>query len=1004
MSTLLLLAVPHGWAFAPLSGSKQVDLEPQRVLHTHGDEQGRLVQGEAWQRFARTDGRGWQVQFDEATGTPRWMWGRGIPMPAEQGALVETLGALLRRHSDLLGLEGASLRPKSASYVDRIDTWYVEFETLRNGLPTWRGGVSARIKHGNLVLLAVSNAPGAPVTGALVLSADDAVAAAIGSGPAPTADHTERTAVPMLLEQQTAGGLELRTTWKVGTRTQDPPGRWVTFVDGETGEILNVHDEVRYASGTVTGDHHERTLDGSPLVNSPMPYIIVESSSASTNADEQGDYTVNGNGPFSSILAGDYVTIQNDAGGDGFLSDSNADLVWRSGDATPAEIDSYVFLHHVKTWGENTAPEVPWVQGPILSKVNQNQSCNAFFDGTLNFFSAGGGCNNTGQIADVNYHEWGHGFHYYSIEVGTFDGSLSEGAGDTVSFLQTHDPLIAPYFGTNGFAIRDVGPDRRYPGDFTNNAYYVHDNGLIFGGAMYDLMQLLIDDQGVSAGTNIASQIFAGALKGGTDIPGVYFEALVSDDDDGDLENGTPHVCQINDAFGRHGLGGGGTSVNGVLVSHEPLPNQAPDVDAEVAVELVSVSAGCDTVGSNDAEVHFRVDGGEWSEAPMSTSGDSVVGDIPGQRDGSIVEYYVTGRSDEGDTFSSPTGGKINPYSYYVGDTLEIRCDDFEAGDGGYTHELVAGAEADGADDWQWGSPTGQGGDPSGAFSGSKAWGNDLGFDEFNGTYQADKVNRLISPRIETAHYTGVFLQYRRWLQVEDGVFDQAKLTANDQQVWSNWKGNDSEHHLDATWALHTVPLDGIADQGEVRFGFELDSDEGLEFGGWTLDDVCVLAPATVDNRLGITDFVAETTGDTTVRLTWTNPKHRPVAAVRVVRRADRFPESWDDGDIAEEITDPEVGGAVEIEDINGHAGTTFYAVYGSDGTSWLSWTEPGWNADDTELVGGDVPPGEEWAIDAGSGDVKGGCGCDNTPSRTSSLAAALGAAVWLVTRRRRAS
>ena len=48
----------------------------------------------------------------------------------------------------------------------------------------------------------------------------------------------------------------------------------------------------------------------------------------------------------------------------------------------------------------------------ITSTVNINDSCNAYYDGNVNFFQKGGGCNNTGRIADVNYHEWGHGVHY----------------------------------------------------------------------------------------------------------------------------------------------------------------------------------------------------------------------------------------------------------------------------------------------------------------------------------------------------------------------------------------------------------------------------------------------------------------------------------------------------------------------------------------------------------------------------------------------------------------
>ena len=64
----------------------------------------------------------------------------------------------------------------------------------------------------------------------------------------------------------------------------------------------------------------------------------------------------------------------------------------------------------------------------------------------LRVYVEGGGCANTGLIADVNYHEWGHGLHYYSLLSGTFDGSYSEGYSDTVAFLMTLDSTIAPGF------------------------------------------------------------------------------------------------------------------------------------------------------------------------------------------------------------------------------------------------------------------------------------------------------------------------------------------------------------------------------------------------------------------------------------------------------------------------------------------------------------------------------------------------------------------------------
>ena len=155
----------------------------------------------------------------------------------------------------------------------------------------------------------------------------------------------------------------------------------------------------------------------------------------------------------------------------------------------------------------------------------------------------------------------------------------------------------------------------------------------------------------------------------------------------------------------------------------------------------------------------------------------------------------------------------------------------------------------------------------------------------------------------------------------------------------------------------HSVDLGGRADQTRLRIGFELSSDQGLEFGGWTIDDVCLLAPDTPANRLGITDFVAEATSDTSVRLSLTAPTHRPVRAVRVVRRLDRYPTDHDDGEIAESTDEVSAGEELVFEDINGHSGLTYYAAYAYDGDDWLPWTEEGWNAATVTLVGGTVPP-----------------------------------------------
>ena len=42
-----------------------------------------------------------------------------------------------------------------------------------------------------------------------------------------------------------------------------------------------------------------------------------------------------------------------------------------------------------------------WLDLPITANVNIDNTCNAYYDGSVNFFRSGGGCNNSGEIADT---------------------------------------------------------------------------------------------------------------------------------------------------------------------------------------------------------------------------------------------------------------------------------------------------------------------------------------------------------------------------------------------------------------------------------------------------------------------------------------------------------------------------------------------------------------------------------------------------------------------------
>jgi MYXO-CTERM domain-containing protein len=297
------------------------------------------------------------------------------------------------------------------------------------------------------------------------------------------------------------------------------------------------------------------------------------------------------------------------------------------------------------------------------------------------------------------------------------------------------------------------------------------------------------------------------------------------------------------------------------------------------------------------------------------------------------------------------------------------------------------------------GTPGGLSGDPDAAFSGRRAWGNDHGGGNYNGAYQADIRNRLSSVPIDVSGLDRVVVQYRRWLNVEDGVYDVASVYANDEVVWSNHATNQrqgDEHTQDTDWVLHTLVVDGPGDS--LTLGWEIDSDGGLEFGGWNVDDVCVYAVEGPD-LARVADFAASDDEIERVTLSWTQPDAPGATTAVVVRRDDRYGEARDDGEIVFVANDLTPGETIVA--IDTFVGEGYYAVYTGDGTTFTRSAVEGENADrGTGLTEGDADvTGDELLV------KQEGCGCATSgrapgPGAFGWLAAALAGLV--VTRRRR--
>ena len=316
---------------------------------------------------------------------------------------------------------------------------------------------------------------------------------------------------------------------------------------------------------------------------------------------------------------------------------------------------------------------------------------------------------------------------------------------------------------------------------------------------------------------------------------------LAADDDDGNLGNGTPHECLIREAFGRHGL----RTVTAAVTAPGAVVGTDDATTAPIAVAVQNLSAACP--GDEIDRVTVSWDARSDGETPTAGSAvlvagaaaDTWEGAVALPDPGDVVEYHANVFFTDGTSLQFPDNRGDPDYEIYRGEVVVLYCTDFETDPfaDGWSHDAASGSDL-----WEWGAPLGLAADPSVAFSGS----NVVGLALTSGLYEPDAVTRLQSPVIDVGDYSDVRLHYRRWLGVEDGFYDKATIYANDEIAWQNYDSGQSldasKHTRDKEWVFRDLSLSTRIYDGTVKLTFELKSDGGLEFGGWTLDDLCVVA------------------------------------------------------------------------------------------------------------------------------------------------------------------
>ena len=831
---------PKG-AEAPVVAAERGGRTMRDVVWSRGDRDGRL---------AAAGLAGWTAQWDRDTDVPLRMWGAGIVFSGSTAnpAIAEAAARqFLAQHLAVLapGASPADFVLVSNQLSPNGKVRSVGFEQRSNGVRVHGGAIGFAFQADRLAMASSTALPNVAVAMPHDRLATTATRSSAvrwlgqdGFVVAPRAGLEPKQVIYPTIRAKRAGKLNIE--YRLAEELEldaanNEIGMWTVWVDAVTGEPIARKTGIKYASGRVLFDVPDRHPAGTRQPQ-PAPFARYTIAGETVTSTADGTISWTGTGGINVDLTpiGQFASIVNRGGAPRITETvgltANGQFTWSKAvtEFEDAQVSSYVFINQVKAFTKaRLNPGLTWLDRSITLNVNENSTCNAMSGGnTLHFFRRGGGCENTARLADVVYHEFGHSLHGESIisGIGNFDGALSEGIGDVLALAMTNDPGMGRGFFMDDRPLRQLNPANGEKVWGVNTTGEVHNDGEVYGGTMYDLKTALEASLGTEAGYDHWLEIFYATIQRGADIPSTYAEALLADDDDGNLDNGTPNQCVIDAAFASHGL-----ADLSVMLG---LRGAVRDGNHVVLPPAMPANAACEVPSVVSAQIEWRRRGELVPQLiDMASGTEGLTADLPTIGDGNVAEYRISVRLSNNTTVKFPNNEADPFYQYMVGAVEPIKCFDFEDGMQGWT----------GTADWEAAEPEGLSNDPSEAHGGTKALGIDLSTD---GAYRDRSTQTVESPEIDLGGATKVRLQYYRHLAVEDGVFDQAKVSVNGTEVFKNFVSADENggvNHVDKEWIFQDVDLSPFEASGKVKIKFDLTSDQGLALGGWTVDDVCVV-------------------------------------------------------------------------------------------------------------------------------------------------------------------
>jgi hypothetical protein len=446
----------------------------------------------------------------------------------------------------------------------------------------------------------------------------------------------------------TDNGYELHPAWHVsveGTEEGGHPVMLSGYVDATNGELLYRTNKIETATDiTVKGTVYS-TNTVTPATLEPLGNLKVVLNSTTGNLDGNGFISnASNNVTADFILEGRWskVIIANGGG-----TPSNTGVVFTGGGAQQhtftaisEAVNAYYHTNRVHDFMKPYFPGFNSMDNALTTNVELTTStCNAFYNGSsINFYKAGGGCPSFAEVGDVVYHEYGHGindkFYTFHGSVNFSNGAMGEGNADVWGMSITKDSILGRNTkGSPGSFIRryDINP-KVYPKDIVGE---VHADGEIIAGAWWDYGQNVgsyTEMTDLFASTYYDLPNAANGLEGQL-YHDVLISALLNDDDDATLSNGTPHFDEIVKAFAKHGI----YLLADAVVNHTEINHQPANTDINVTATLTLTNP--DYFQSLKL-IYRNRNNAAWDTLTMVDNAGTYSATIPGQPMSSLIDYY----------------------------------------------------------------------------------------------------------------------------------------------------------------------------------------------------------------------------------------------------------------------------------------------------------------------------------------------------------------------------